>query len=210
MLEDDGSWNGFDVDYCRALAAAIFLDTSPLAVTTADIDGYIEFTSWPASQRFLALSNGTVDVLSRLTTHTIGRDVYEPTAGTGFSFSVPNFYDGLGFGGVPEVRTVRTAARILRPCLTPRNSMEPFAPHTHRLANSLCVAALAALISSACSFPTDHSSVCAAQFAACADNLDVSGPCAALRICVNDGTTTLAGVSALFPMEVCGQLLTIS
>jgi hypothetical protein len=47
------------------------------------------------------LANGDVDVLSRLTTVTASRDILEPTAGVGFSFSQPHFYDGLTFGGIP-------------------------------------------------------------------------------------------------------------
>lgn len=87
-------WYGFDVDYCRALAAAIFGD--PTKVT---------FTDLPASIRFIALNDGEVDVLSRLTTVTFARDVREPITGVGYSFARPNFYDGLSFGGVPPFAT---------------------------------------------------------------------------------------------------------
>lgn len=82
---------GFDVDFCRALSAAIF-------------DGETEtivYTDLPASERFEALDNGNVDVLSRLTTVTLSRDINEPSTGVGFSFSQPYFYDGLTFGGIP-------------------------------------------------------------------------------------------------------------
>ena len=82
---------GFDVDFCRALSAAIF-DGDPDHVIYSDL---------PASERFQALASGDVDVLSRLTTLTLSRDVNESTTGEGFSFSQPNFYDGLTFGGTP-------------------------------------------------------------------------------------------------------------
>ena len=61
--DDAGNWNGFDVDYCRAVAAAIFND--PQAV---------KFTPLSAKDRFTALQSGEVDVLTRNTTWTMSRD----------------------------------------------------------------------------------------------------------------------------------------
>jgi ABC-type amino acid transport substrate-binding protein len=84
-------WSGFDVDFCRALSAAIF-DGSP---------NMVEFTDLSARERFRALNEGAVDVLSRITTITMPRDVYEQSSGSGFTFSQPNFYDGVRFGGIP-------------------------------------------------------------------------------------------------------------
>ena len=82
---------GFDVDFCRAIAAAIF-----------DGDGTkVIFIDLAASERFQSLQNGEVDLLSRLTTVTLERDVLESTTGVGFSFTQPNFFDGLSFGGIP-------------------------------------------------------------------------------------------------------------
>ena len=54
----------------------------------------MEFYSLSASERFFALESGDVDLLSRLTTVTLSRDVLEPNVGKGFSFTQPNFYDG--------------------------------------------------------------------------------------------------------------------
>lgn len=85
------SWSGFDVDFCRALSAALFEGDS----------NRVDFTDLPATIRFAELDNGNVDVLSRLTTVTYARDVYEPTTNSSFSFTRPNFYDGLSFGGIP-------------------------------------------------------------------------------------------------------------
>ncbi|NBC32845.1 MAG: transporter substrate-binding domain-containing protein, partial [Alphaproteobacteria bacterium] len=59
----EGNWTGLDVDYCRALAAALFGD--PEAV---------RFTPLTAQQRFTALQAGEIDVLSRNTTWTLTRD----------------------------------------------------------------------------------------------------------------------------------------
>lgn len=126
---EKAAWSGLDVDYCRALSAAVF-------------DGSINnvvFHVLPATDRFQVLSSGLVDVLSRITTHTFERDVFEATAQEGFTFTNPNFYDGLSFGGIPP-------------------------------------------------------------FGDCADRLDITSDiCKDLRICVNDGTTTIARTRELFP-----------
>ena len=84
-------WSGFDVELCQAIAAALF-DGVPQVV----------YTDLPASERFKVLAQGRVDVLARLTTWTLSRDVKEPGTGVGLSFSYPYFQDGLKFGGVGE------------------------------------------------------------------------------------------------------------
>jgi general L-amino acid transport system substrate-binding protein len=76
----DGMWRGFDVDYCRALAAAIFNDASK-----------VEFRPLSAQDRFPALQSGEIDVLSRNTTWTLSRD-----ASLGLDFGPTLFYDGQG------------------------------------------------------------------------------------------------------------------
>jgi general L-amino acid transport system substrate-binding protein len=78
---DKGEYSGFDVDYCKALAAAIFDDTSK-----------VEYTGTSAKDRFEVLANGTVDVLVRNTTWTLSRDTT-----LGFNFAGVNYYDGQGF-----------------------------------------------------------------------------------------------------------------
>ena len=89
--EVTNEWSGQDVDFCRALSAAIF----------DGVTNTVRFTSLSATDRFIALQQGDVDVLSRITTVTLERDVLEPSTGQGFSFAQPNFYDGLSFGGIP-------------------------------------------------------------------------------------------------------------
>ncbi len=79
--DDKGNWTGIDVDYCRALAVAIFND--PAKVT------YKALTS---KERFTALQSGEIDVLSRTTTWTMSRD-----SSMGMSFAGVTFYDGQGF-----------------------------------------------------------------------------------------------------------------
>jgi general L-amino acid transport system substrate-binding protein len=79
--DSNGNWRGFDVDLCRAIAAAIFNDTSKVTYVPLD-----------ASRRFEALQSGSIDVLSRNTTWTMSREVE-----LGLSFAATNFYDGQGF-----------------------------------------------------------------------------------------------------------------
>src|SRR5881392_3924284 len=78
--DDKGNWTGFDVDFCRAIAAAIFNDPSK-----------VKFTPLSAKDRFEPLKTGDIDVLSRNTTWTLSRDVaYGNFAGV-------TYYDGQGF-----------------------------------------------------------------------------------------------------------------
>lgn len=87
----DQEWRGLDVDFCKAVSAAIF----------NGVTNTIVYQVLPATERFKTLQEGGVDLLARITTVTMERDVYEPNAEAGFSFSQPNFYDGLSFGGIP-------------------------------------------------------------------------------------------------------------
>jgi len=77
----NNEWAGLDVDFCRAMAAAIFDD--PKAV---------RFTPLTSKERFTALSSGEIDVLSRTTTWTMSRDT-----NLGIDFAGTTFYDGQGF-----------------------------------------------------------------------------------------------------------------
>src|SRR5580692_4083865 len=78
--DDRGTWTGFDVDFCRAVAAAVFNDATK-----------VKFTPLSAKDRFEPLKTGDIDVLSRNTTWTLSRDVaYGNFAGV-------TYYDGQGF-----------------------------------------------------------------------------------------------------------------
>ncbi|MEQ9247432.1 MAG: amino acid ABC transporter substrate-binding protein [Nitratireductor sp.] len=79
--DDQGNWKGLDVDFCRAVAAAIFDDPDA-----------VQFTPLSAKDRFTALQSGEVDVLSRNTTWTISRDT-----ALGLNFAGVTYYDGQGF-----------------------------------------------------------------------------------------------------------------
>ncbi|MDN2564986.1 amino acid ABC transporter substrate-binding protein [Aquibium sp. A9E412] len=77
----DGNWSGLDVDFCKAVAAAVFDDPSK-----------VEYVPLSAKERFTALQSGEVDLLSRNTTWTMSRDTQ-----LGLNFAVVNYYDGQGF-----------------------------------------------------------------------------------------------------------------
>ena len=74
-------WVGFDVDICRAVAAAVFDDAD--AVEFIEVDG---------KTRFSYLIDGTIDVLSAATTYTFSRNVLKK-----LEFLPTTFYDGQGF-----------------------------------------------------------------------------------------------------------------
>jgi general L-amino acid transport system substrate-binding protein len=78
--DDRGNWTGLDVEFCRAIAAAIFDDPSK-----------VKFSPLSAKDRFVALTSGNIDVLSRNTTWTLSRDA------AGMNFAGVNYYDGQGF-----------------------------------------------------------------------------------------------------------------
>ena len=78
--DDKGNWTGFDVDYCRAVAAAVLGDAKK-----------VRFVPTTAKERFTALQSGEIDVLSRNTTWTLARD-----SSLGLSFVGTNYYDGQG------------------------------------------------------------------------------------------------------------------
>jgi len=73
-------------------------------LSAAIFDGVTDsviYVDLPATERWTQLASGEVDVLSRVTTWTFDRDVKEETSGVGFSFSQPDFYDGLTYSGIP-------------------------------------------------------------------------------------------------------------
>src|SRR3954468_20751401 len=93
--DDKGNWSGFDVDFCRAVAAAIFND--PKKVTFVGLD---------AADRFKELQSRKVDILSRNSTWSMSRetnyDLYFPAV---------SYYDGQGFM-VPKSRKIDSALEL--------------------------------------------------------------------------------------------------
>jgi len=78
---EGNGWSGFDVDICRAIAAAIFGDPDKVTFTPLDAAG-----------RFPALQSGAIDVLSRNSTWTMSRET-----SLGLLFAGVAYYDGQGF-----------------------------------------------------------------------------------------------------------------
>ena len=77
------SWSGFDVDFCRAVAAAIFGDAEAIEFVGLNTSG--------RNERFAAVRDGSVDLLIRNTTWTLGRDVSQ------LAFGPTTFHDGQTF-----------------------------------------------------------------------------------------------------------------
>src|SRR6195952_3651288 len=90
--DDKGSWTGFDVDFCRAVAAAIFDDPKK-----------VKFVPLDANERFKELQGRKVDILSRNSTWSMSRetsyDLYFPAVA---------YYDGESFM-VPRARNIDSA-----------------------------------------------------------------------------------------------------
>jgi general L-amino acid transport system substrate-binding protein len=79
--DSSGKWSGFDVDFCRAISAAIFNDP-----------GKVTYVPLEADERFRELQKRKVDVLFRNSTWSMSRE-------TDFAlhFAAVSYYDGQGF-----------------------------------------------------------------------------------------------------------------
>ena len=78
---ESGLWSGFDVDFCRAVAAAVFGNPD-----------LVEFRPYSGTARFAALQAGSVDLLARNAAWTLNRDT-----SFGAEFAGVSFFDGLAF-----------------------------------------------------------------------------------------------------------------
>jgi len=81
VIDSAGNFTGFDIDFCRAVAAAVLGDSEA-----------VSYRALTASERFTAVQTGEVDVLIRNTTWTSSRD-----SEVGLNFAPTTFYDGQGF-----------------------------------------------------------------------------------------------------------------
>jgi general L-amino acid transport system substrate-binding protein len=114
--DSQGVWRGFDVDYCRAIAVALFNDASK-----------VRYVPTTAQNRFTALQSGEVDILSRNTTWTLSRDT-----SLGFDFPATNFYDGQGFmvkasTGVRRASELNGATICVQPGTTTEQNLTDWA-----------------------------------------------------------------------------------
>ncbi|MBY0340456.1 MAG: amino acid ABC transporter substrate-binding protein [Rhodocyclaceae bacterium] len=114
--DSKGEWRGMDVDFCRALAAAVLKDPSK-----------VRWSPLTSQQRFTALQSGEIDILSRNTTWTLGRD-----AGQGLVYAGYMFIDGQGFlvhkrSKVNEARQLNGAEICVQTGTTTEKNLAEFA-----------------------------------------------------------------------------------
>ena len=113
--DSQGRWQGFDVEYCRALAVALFNDANK-----------VRYVPTTAKNRFTALQSGEIDVLPRNTTATLSRDT-----SLGLDFPATNFYDGQGFMvkaslGVSSAKELDGATVCVQPGTTTEKNLADF------------------------------------------------------------------------------------
>lgn len=114
--DSQGRWQGFDVEYCRAVAVALFNDASKVR--------YVPLT---AQNRFTALQSGEIDLMARNTTATLSRDT-----SLGLDFPATNFYDGQGFMvkaslGVKSAKELDGATVCVQPGTTTEQNLTDWA-----------------------------------------------------------------------------------
>ena len=93
--DQQGAWSGFDIDFCRALAAAIFNDP-----------GKVQFVPTEPADRLEAVQSGKVDILSRNTTWTMSRE-----ASFKLNFAAVTYYDGQGFA-IPRALNLTSSLEL--------------------------------------------------------------------------------------------------
>lgn len=94
-IDDKGVASGFDVDFCRAVAAAVLGDPAK-----------VKFTPLSTADRFTALKSGQIDLLARNSTWTMSRETE-----LGLAFPVVTYFDGQGFM-LPKSRNVTSALEL--------------------------------------------------------------------------------------------------
>src|SRR5690606_12786531 len=114
--DSQGVWRGFDVDYCRAVAVALFNDPNK-----------VRYVPTTAQNRFTALQSGEVDMLARNTTWTLSRDT-----SLGLDFAATSFYDGQGFivkrsANVSHARELDGATICVQPGTTTEQNLADWA-----------------------------------------------------------------------------------
>lgn len=151
--DSNGQWRGLDVDFCRALSAAIF-----------GLTDRVDFVPLSAEARFEALKTSKIDVLSRNSTWTMSRDV-----GQRFDFAGVYYFDGQSFM-TPTERGWVSAMELsgIRVCVqsgttSEANAVAFFAQHSLQndvVKHPTLAAALAAYASGACeAFTADRSAL---------------------------------------------------
>lgn len=121
--DEAGNWSGLDVDFCRAVAAAVLGDKNK-----------VEFVPLGSEERLSALGEGRIDLLSRNTTWTLSRDL-----GYGMTFAGILYHDGQGFM-VPAAANLLTTLELggkrvcaLAGATSPDNARRYFTRHRMEL-----------------------------------------------------------------------------
>ena len=114
FLDADGNIRGFDVDLCRAVAAAVLGDPDA-----------IELRPTTAAERGPVMQSGEIDVMSRNTTWTTSRDVQWG------NFAQTMFYDGQGFmapvsAGVSSISELQDATICVQQGTTTELNLQDF------------------------------------------------------------------------------------
>lgn len=114
-INDNGKWTGMDVDLCRAVSAAVLGDPDK-----------VEYIVTTSKNRFTSLASREIDILSRSTTWTVGRD-----AKLGADFTIIWFYDGQGFMthkdlGVKSVTELDGATFCISPGTTSEHNLSDY------------------------------------------------------------------------------------
>ena len=94
QIDINGRWSGLEVDFCRAVAAAVFGDPDK-----------VDFINVSTRQRFDALENGSIDILQRTTTWTLSREATHHLLFAGIAY-----YDGQGFMVRRDLRVTAATA----------------------------------------------------------------------------------------------------
>ncbi len=114
QADSNGAWSGLDVDYCRAVAAAMLGDPTK-----------VKWVPLNAQQRFAALQSGEIDILARNSTNTLSRD-----ASLGLHFAGVNYYDGQGFlvpkGKITSAKQLRGATVCVQSGTTTEKNLTDF------------------------------------------------------------------------------------
>ena len=118
FLDADGNIKGFDVDLCRAVAAAVLGDPDA-----------IELRPTTAAERGPVMQSGEIDMMSRNTTWTSSRDVQWG------NFAQTMFYDGQGFmtpvgTGVSSISDLQDATICVQQGTTTELNLQDFSNQT--------------------------------------------------------------------------------
>ncbi len=108
-VDQKGVWSGLDVDYCKAIAAAVLGDAKA-----------IEFKPLLPKDRFTAVQNGDIDILMRNTTRTLTRDVTPNIA-----FAPTTFFDGQGVMVRIGAKPTSSPSSSPSPTISPSPSSSP-------------------------------------------------------------------------------------